>query len=49
MGKAAEVRFVAGRLKFNGAKNGSAPFPSAIVVYKAGNRDTITQMRAQER
>ena len=49
MGKAVEVRFVAGRLKFNGEKNGSAPFPSAIVVYKAGIRDTITQMRAQER
>jgi len=29
--EAAEVRFIRGRLKFGGAKNG-APFPSAIVV-----------------
>ena len=29
----AEVRFIKGRLKFNGCKN-SAPFPSMIVVYK---------------
>ena len=30
--KAAEIRFVRGRLKFGGAKN-SAPFPSMIVVF----------------
>lgn len=30
---AADVRFVRGRLKFGGSKN-SAPFPSAIVVFK---------------
>lgn len=30
--KAKEIRFIKGRLKFNGAKN-SAPFPSAIVVF----------------
>jgi len=29
----AEVRFIRGRLKFGGAKN-SAPFPSALVVYR---------------
>jgi phage N-6-adenine-methyltransferase len=29
----AEVRFVKGRLKFGGAKNG-APFPSAVVVFR---------------
>ena len=29
----AEVRFLRGRLKFRGAKNG-APFPSAVVVFK---------------
>lgn len=28
-----EVRFIRGRLKFNGHKN-SAPFPSAIVIFK---------------
>lgn len=33
-GKADEVRFVRGRLKFGGAKN-SAPFPSMVVVYKS--------------
>jgi len=31
-----EVTFVRGRLKFNGHKN-SAPFPSAIVVFKPRN------------
>ena len=31
----AEVRFLAGRLKF-GAGTGSAPFPSAVVVYRPG-------------
>ena len=29
----AEIRFIRGRLKFGGCKN-SAPFPSAIVVFK---------------
>lgn len=29
-----EVRFIRGRLKFGGSKN-SAPFPSAIVVFRA--------------
>lgn len=28
-----EIRFIKGRLKFGGAKN-SAPFPSAIVIFK---------------
>lgn len=32
--KATEIRFIKGRLKFKGAIN-SAPFPSAIVVFKA--------------
>lgn len=31
--KADEIRFIKGRLKFSGYKN-SAPFPSAIVVFK---------------
>lgn len=30
---AAEVRFIRGRLKFGGSKN-SAPFPSALVVFR---------------
>lgn len=30
-----EVRFIRGRLKFSGNKN-SAPFPSAVVVFKKG-------------
>ena len=29
----AEIRFVRGRLKFGGSKN-SAPFPSAVVIFK---------------
>lgn len=37
--KAAEIRFVRGRLKFAGAKN-SAPFPSAVVVFRQGYRGT---------
>ena len=31
--KAAEIRFIKGRLKFKGAKN-SAPFPSCIVIFE---------------
>ena len=31
----AEVRFIRGRLKFNGSKN-AAPFPSALVIFKPG-------------
>jgi phage N-6-adenine-methyltransferase len=32
--KATEIRFIKGRLKFGESKN-SAPFPSAIIVFKA--------------
>ena len=32
-GKADDIRFLKGRLKFGGSKN-PAPFPSAVVVYK---------------
>lgn len=32
-GKAFDIRFLKGRLKFGGSKN-SAPFPSAIVIYE---------------
>ena len=32
-GKAYDIRFVRGRLKFGGSKN-SAPFPSAVIIYK---------------
>ena len=31
----AEIRFLKGRLKFKGAKNG-APFPSMVVVFRGG-------------
>lgn len=31
----AEIRFIKGRLKFGNSKN-SAPFPSMIVIYRAG-------------
>ena len=33
--KAAEIRFVDGRLRFQGANN-SAPFPSMVVIFKHG-------------
>lgn len=35
--KAHEIRFIRGRLKFSGSKN-SAPFPSAIVIFKGHSR-----------
>lgn len=35
-GKATDIRFLRGRVKFGDSKN-SAPFPSAIVVYKGVN------------
>lgn len=35
----AEVRFIKGRLKFGEATN-SAPFPSMIVIYRAGGITT---------
>ena len=34
-GIASEVRFVKGRLKFEGGKH-SAPFPSAVIIYRPG-------------
>lgn len=34
--KADEIRFIKGRLKFGNSKN-SAPFPSAIVIFKERN------------
>ena len=33
LGKADDIRFIKGRLKFGGSKN-PAPFPSAIIIYK---------------
>ena len=35
--KANQIRFIKGRLKFQGAKN-SAPFPSAVVVFAPDNQ-----------
>lgn len=35
--KATEIRFIRGRLKFDGQKN-SAPFPSAVVVFDGKKR-----------
>jgi len=35
--RAAEIRFIKGRLRFGGATN-SAPFPSMVVVLRAGTR-----------
>jgi len=35
--RAAEVRFVRGRLKFEGAPN-QAPFPSAVIVFRPGHQ-----------
>ena len=38
--KASEIRFVKGRLKFGDSKN-SAPFPSAIIVFRKNNNENI--------
>ena len=38
-----EIRFVKGRLKFDGHKN-SAPFPSAVVIFK-GIKKTAEEAR----
>lgn len=38
--KADEIRFIKGRLKFGDGK-GSAPFPSAIVIFKKGSTSPI--------
>lgn len=48
--KASEIRFIKGRLKFNDQK-GSAPFPSAIVIFRgerAGTKPGVSTM-LQER
>jgi len=37
--KADEIRFIKGRLKFNDGK-GSAPFPSAIIVFRESSHKT---------
>jgi phage N-6-adenine-methyltransferase len=33
--KSSEIRYIRGRLKFGGSKN-SAPFPSAVVIFRGG-------------
>ena len=38
-GKASEIRFIKGRLKFGGSKN-SAPFPSAVVIFRKDDFNT---------
>lgn len=38
--KASEIRFVKGRLKFGDSKN-SAPFPSAIIIFRKKNTENI--------
>ena len=44
--RAAEIRFIRGRLRFSGATV-NAPFPSAVVVFRAGDHTPrITTMEA---
>jgi phage N-6-adenine-methyltransferase len=43
--KATEIRFIRGRLKFGKAKN-SAPFPSAIVIFKQETQLVLWEVRA---
>ncbi len=40
----AEVRFIKGRLKFNGSDN-NAPFPSALVIYRGPEENTDVDPR----
>jgi phage N-6-adenine-methyltransferase len=42
--KAAEIRFIRGRLRFGGVKD-NAPFPSAIVIFKGHHKLKISSMR----
>jgi len=35
-----EIRFIRGRLRFRGARS-SAPFPSCVVIFRAGKRPTF--------
>jgi phage N-6-adenine-methyltransferase len=44
----AEVRFLKGRLKFGGARN-SAPFPSAVVIFKPRAEVTSREVEQIER
>lgn len=37
--QANDIRFIQGRLKFRGYKGGSAPFPSAIIVFMGGKNE----------
>ena len=46
--KASEIRFVRGRLKFGGAEN-SAPFPSAVVVFRPFATPMGFEVKTQER
>lgn len=39
----AEVRFIKGRLKFGESKN-SAPFPSAIVIFRGDNSEKVKEV-----
>lgn len=39
-----EIRFLKGRLKFGGHSN-SAPFPSAIVIFKSNDENSTTESR----
>jgi len=43
--RASEVRFIRGRLKFDGHRN-SAPFPSALVIYNKHTLRSISMHRA---
>lgn len=45
--KANEIRLVRGRLKFGGAKN-SAPFPSAVVVFRPHSAPMGFEVKTQE-
>lgn len=41
-----EIRFIRGRLKFNGCKN-AAPFPSAVVIFRPSSEKTEHETYSQ--
>lgn len=43
-----KTRFIRGRLKFSGSKN-SAPFPSAVVVFRPSSYDALMAQTIQRR
>jgi phage N-6-adenine-methyltransferase len=44
--KADEIRFIKGRVKFEGGANGGAPFPSAVVIFRPERSGEYPKLRS---